>query len=142
MIPGASRPEDATALSALLKETADSLGVLIGDHVKLARIELEADARIYAGALGVSLAAGVLLLFGYSFAWAALALALARLWGSPVAFGLVAAVHLLVGGLSLGAVSRKVQRTKVMRESIAEARRSVRALAHPPLAHPMKGRAS
>ena len=135
------------ALGALLKETADSVGVLIADHVKLARVELETDVRIYAGALGVSLAAGALLLFGYVFACAALALALAKIWGAPIAFAFVAAVHLLVGGLSLGAVSRKVQRTKVLRESIAEARRSVRALAHPPLAHPplahpMKGRAS
>ena len=132
-----SGSEDATALSALFKETADSLGVLIADHVKLARVELEADARIYAGALGVSVAAGGLLLVGYASAWAALALALAKIWGAPVAFALVAAVHLLVGGLSLGAVSRRMQRTKVMRESIVEARRSVRALAHP-----AKGRAS
>ena len=142
MTPRASGAEDATALSALLKETADSLGVLIADHVKLARVELEADVRIYAGALGVSLAAGALLLFGYAFAWAALALALAKLWGAPSAFALVAAVHLLVGGLSLGAVSRKVQRTKVLRESIVEARRSVRALVHPPQAHSMEGGAS
>ena len=118
-------------LGALLKETADSLGVLIADHVKLARVELEADVRIYAGALGVSLAASVLLFFGYAFAWAALALALARIWGAPVALAFVAAIHLLVGGITLAAVSRKVQQTKLMRESIVEARRSVRALAHP-----------
>ena len=85
----------------------------------------------------MSLAAVGVLLFGYAFAWAALALALAKLWGAPVACALVAAVHLLVGGLSLGTVSRKVQQTKVLRESIVEARQSVRALAHP-----MEGRAS
>ena len=130
--------EEATALGALLKETADSLGVLIADHVKLARVELETDVRTYAAALGVSLAASVLLLFGYVFAWTALALALAKLWGAPVAFAAVAAVHLLVGALSLGAVSRKVQRTKVLRESIVEVRRSVHAVAHPAAApaHP------
>ena len=98
---GTHRSEDATALGALLEETAASVGLLIADHVKLARIELETDVRIYAGALGVSLLAGVLLLFGYVFAWTALALALAQLWSAPVAFAVVAAVHLLVGGLSL-----------------------------------------
>ena len=133
---------DATALGALVEETADSVGALIADHVKLARLELETDVRIYAGALGASLVAAVLLLFGYAFAWAALALALAKLWGAPLALALVAAVHLLVGGLSLGAVSRKVQRTKVLRESMVEARRSVRRLAHPALAHLTKGRTS
>jgi hypothetical protein len=134
--------DEATALGTVLKETADSLGVLFADHVKLARIELETDVRIYAGALGVSLVAGVLMLFGYAFAWTALALALAKLWGAPAAFAAVAAFHLLVGAISLGAVSRRVQRAKLLRESIVEARRSVRALrqpAHATLAHLMKG---
>jgi hypothetical protein len=126
--------EEAAALVALLKETADSLGVLIADHVKLARIELQTDVRIYAGALGVSLVAGVLLLFGYLFAWTALALALARSWSAPAAFAAVAAVHLLIGVLSLRAASRRVKRTKLLRESIVEARGSVRALAHSALA--------
>jgi uncharacterized membrane protein YqjE len=130
MTPRTWGPEDATALGALLQETAESLGALIADHVKLARIELQTDVRIYARAVGVSLAAGALLVFGYLFAWTALALALARLWGPPAAFAAVAAVHLLVGALSLGAVSRKVERTKLLRESIVEARGSVRALAH------------
>jgi len=134
MTPRTVGSDDATALGTVLKETADSLGVLIADHVKLARVELEADVRIYAGALGVSLVAGVLLLFGYAFAWSALALALGRIWGAPVAFAVVAAFHLLVGALSLGAVSRKVQQSKLLRESIVEARRSVRALTHP--SHP------
>ena len=135
---GTCGSDDTTALGALLKETADSLGVLIADHAKLARIELETDLRIYAGALGVSLVAGLLLVLGYVFAWTALALALGSLWGVPVAFAAVAAVHLLVGALSLAAVSRKVERTKLLRESIVEARRSVRAVAHPAVApaHP------
>jgi hypothetical protein len=33
MTPRAEGSEDATALGALLKETADSLGVLIADHL-------------------------------------------------------------------------------------------------------------
>lgn len=144
---GSWESEDAKALGALLKEMADSLGVLIADHVKLARIELQTDVRIYAGALGVSLVAGIVLVFGYLFAWTALALALAQRWSAPVSFAAVAAVHLLLGALSLRAVSRKVQRTKVLRESIVEARGSVRALAHSALAdsapaQPRKGGAS
>ena len=142
MTPRTLGLDDATALGAVLKETADSLGVLIADHVKLARVELEADVRIYAGALGVSLVAVLLLLFGYAFACSALALALAKLWGAPVAFAALASAHLLVGALSLGAVSRKVQQAKLLRESIVEARRSVRALTHPAhstLAHSTKG---
>jgi hypothetical protein len=129
--------EDPSVVSALLKETAGNLGTLVADHLKLARVELETDVRIYAGALGISLAAGVLLLVGYLFAWAAVVNVLARLWGAPTGFGVVAGVHFFVGGLALAAVSRKLHTTKVLRESIVEVRRSVRALAQP-----MKGHAS
>ena len=47
-----------------------------------------------------------------------------------------------LGALSLGAVSRKVQQSKLLREPIVEARRSVRALtrpAHSTLSHLTKG---
>ncbi len=124
-------PNDAAGVSRLLKETADSLGELIGDHIKLARIELSTDLRIHAGALGVSLVAGLLLLMGYLFAWEAAASFMARHWGAPLALGLVACFHLALGALSLGAVSRRLRRTRVMRETVMEVRRSVRTLAHP-----------
>jgi len=137
MTPRPPVRDDSLAVSALLKETADNLGALVADHLKLARVELETDVRIYAGALGISLAAGILLLVGYLFAWAAVAVGLAKIWGASAGFAVVAGAHLLVGGLGLAAVSRKLQRTKVLRESIVEVRRSVRALAHP-----MKGHAS
>ena len=129
-----ARPSEAVgslAVVALLKETADSVGALVADHLELARVEIETDLRIYAGAVGTSLVAGVLLLVGYVFAWAAVAVALAKLWGGPAGFGAVAAAHLVLAGLGLGAVSQKLQKTKVLRESILEVRRSVRTLAHP-----------
>ena len=137
MTPRAPGHEAPSPVRALLQETAENLGTLFADHLKLARVELETDVRIYAGAMGISLAAGVLLLVGYVFACAAVVNLLARLWGAPAGFGVVAGVHFLAGGLGLGAVSRKLQRTKVLRESIVEVRRSVRALAQP-----MKGHAS
>jgi hypothetical protein len=123
--------DDPAGVTRLLKETADSLGVLIGDHIKLARIELSTDLRIYSGALGASLVAALLLLVGYLFAWEAAAFFIARYWGAPIALGLVAILHLTAGAVSLGAVSRKLRRTKAMRETVTEVRRSVRALAHP-----------
>jgi len=123
--------EEAAGVGRLLKETADSLGELIGDHIKLARIELATDFRIYSGAVGVALVAALLLLVGYLFAWQAAASLVARTWGAPCAFAAVAAFHLGAGALALGLVARRVRRTQVMRETVMEARRSVRALAHP-----------
>ncbi len=122
---------DVAGLSTQLKEIVDRFGELIRDHLKLARIELATDLRIYVGALGLSLVAGFLLLMGYAFAWVTLALRLARFWGAPASFGLVAAFHLIVGVVCVRLVSGRLKRTNVMRESGIEARRSARLLAHP-----------
>jgi hypothetical protein len=118
-------------MSALLKETADSFGELIADHIRLARIELAVDLKTYLGALGLSLVAALLFVIAYAFAWVSLALVLARLCGAPIAFGAAAAFHLVGGGVLLRVVSGRVKRTKVMRESLVEVRRTAHALAHP-----------
>ncbi|HVZ89811.1 MAG TPA: hypothetical protein VHG72_22815 [Polyangia bacterium] len=56
---------------------------------------------------------------------------LARRWGAPWGFGLVAAPHLVAGALILGSVSRKLHRTRILHEAADEVRGSVRALVHP-----------
>lgn len=123
--------DDPASMSALLKETADSFGELIADHIRLARIELAVDLKTYLGALGLSLVAALLFVIAYAFAWVSLALVLARLCGAPIAFGAAAAFHLVGGGVLLRVVSGRVKRTKVMRESLVEVRRTAHALAHP-----------
>jgi hypothetical protein len=122
---------DAAAVRRLLAEAVDSLGELVADHLRLARVELAADVRIYAAATGSVVVAVLLLTVGYVLATVAGALALAGLVGMPAAFGLVAGFQILVGALCVGAAARRVRRTKVLRETVDEARRSVRALAHP-----------
>jgi hypothetical protein len=122
---------DANAVRRLLAEAVDSLGALVADHLRLARLELATDLRIYATATGAVGVAVLLVTVGYVLAAVAAALVLARSVGMPAAFGLIAAFHFLVGGLCVGAASGRVRRTKVLRETVVEARRSVRALAHP-----------
>ena len=126
----ARQQEQGEGLIGLLRETADSLGQLIADHVKLARIELAADAKSYGRGLTTLLIAVLVLTIGYAFAWTAIALVLVRYWGAPVAFGAVAAIHVAGGGMGLAAALRRMQRTRLMRESATEASRSVTALAH------------
>ena len=135
VFPHARSPKaegDAATVRQLVAEAVDSLGELVADHTRLARLELAADVRIYARATGGVVVAALLLTAGYVLASVAAALALARFTGMRAAFGLVAAFHLLVGGLFVRAASTKIRRTKVLRETVAEARRSVRALAHSP----------
>jgi len=114
-----------------LKETADGLGQLVADHVKLARVELVAEARSYGQGLAVLAVAVLLLLVGYVFAWAAAALALSRVVGAPLAFVIVAAPHLLAGIIGCVSAVGKLQRTEILPESGLEAARSLNALIKP-----------
>ncbi len=115
----------------LLRETADGLGQLIADHIKLARLELTADARSYGQGVATLVIAGAVLTLGYAFAWLAIALALARLWGAPIAFAAVAVLHLLAGAIAVSSAIRRMKRTRLMRESANAASRSVDALTRP-----------
>jgi uncharacterized membrane protein YqjE len=126
--------DDGDGIVARLKETADGLGQLVADHVRLARVELVADARIYGRGVAVVLVAGTLLFIGYAFAWTAAALALARVWGAPLAFAGVAAVHLVVGVVGVTSAARRMRRTPILHDSGIEAARSVTALMNPVVA--------
>ncbi|HVV48524.1 MAG TPA: phage holin family protein [Polyangia bacterium] len=121
---------DAASVRRLVAEAADSLGGLVADHIKLARVELTADVRVYVGAAGGVVAAVLFMVMGYGLASVAAALGLARRTGMPVAFALLAALQLLVGGLCVRAAMGRVRRIRVLRETLVEARQSVRALAH------------
>lgn len=121
----------------LLRETADGLGQLIADHIKLARLELAADARSYGQGVATLVVAGFVLALGYAFAWLAVGLAVARLCGAPIAFAAIAFLHLVAGGIAVSSASKKMKKTRLMRESAAEASRSVTALTQS-----LEGRAS
>jgi hypothetical protein len=134
------RPRDSTGgdhegdgLIALVKETADGLGRLIADHIKLARTEIMADARSYGRDVGVLGAAVFVLALGYALACVAGALALGRVIGAPLAFAGVGALHLVAGGIGLGAALRAMRRTPPLLGTRTEVSRSVAALSAPPL---------
>ena len=122
--------EDGEGIVARLKETADGLGQLVGDHVRLARIELVAELRSYGRGLTSIVVAFALLLIGYVFACTAGALALVHLVGAPLAFVIVAVPHLIAGAIGVVAGTRRVQQTPLLPESGAEAARTVHALTH------------
>ena len=123
--------EEREGIVALIRETVDGLRDLIGDHIKLARLELVADAKSYASGIAVLVVAGLVLAIGYIFGLIAAAFALARIWGAPLAFGAVAALHLVAGGIAVASAIRKMKRTRPMHDTVVEAKDSIRALARP-----------
>ncbi len=130
-MPGQAGHDARDGLVGLLKETADGLGQLIADHIKLARLELAADARSYGQGVATLVVAGLVLSLGYAFAWLALGLALAHWCGAPIAFAGVALLHLIAGGVAVSAATKRMKRTRLMRESATAASRSVNALTRP-----------
>ncbi|HEX3905246.1 MAG TPA: phage holin family protein [Polyangia bacterium] len=129
--------EEREGIVSLLRETVDGLRILIADHIKLARIEMVADAKTYGRSVAVLAVAGLVLAIGYVFALIAAALGLARILGAPVAFGAVAALHLVVGGIAVAWSVGKMRRTRLMHDTVVEAKGSISALARP-----LQGRAS
>jgi Putative Actinobacterial Holin-X, holin superfamily III len=115
----------------LVRETVDGLRTLIVDHIKLARVELASDLKSYGQSVAVLAIAGGVLAIGYVFAWIAAGFALARLWGAPLAFTLVAALHLLCGAIAVGWAVAKMRRMRLMRDTVVEAKSSASALARP-----------
>ena len=112
-----------------MKETASGLGQLVGDHIRLARIEMTADAKTYVRDVGTLLVGAFILAAGYGLACIAAGLGLARIIGAPLAFACIAVLHLLVGGIALALMVRKMKQVHLMQETKHEVTRSMTALA-------------
>jgi len=120
--------EDGDGIISLVRETADGLGRLMGDHIKLARLELVSDLKAYARQSVLVTVMAVFLALGYALACVGLSLVLAQWWGSYAAFFAVAGFHVLVGGIGLAVGMRNLRQTHLMDETFTEVSRSVSTL--------------
>jgi uncharacterized membrane protein YedE/YeeE len=123
-----ARDRDGDGIIALVKETADGLGQLVADHIKLARIEMTADAKTYMREVNVLLVGAFIFAMGYGLACIAAGTALARVMGTPLAFAALALLHVVVGAIALGMAVRRVKKVQIMQESKEEVSRSVSVL--------------
>jgi len=119
---------DSDGIITLVKEAASDFGQLVADHIRLARVEMTADAKSYAHDIAMLLVGAFVLAAGYGLACIAGGLALAKIMGGPLAFASLAFLHLLVGGLALGLMVRKMKRVHLMQETKLEVSRSVDAI--------------
>jgi hypothetical protein len=119
---------DSDGIITLVKEAASDFGQLVADHIRLARVEMTADAKSYARDVAMLLVGAFILAAGYGLACIAGGLALARVMGGPLAFASLAFLHLLVGGIALALMVRKMKRLQLMQETKLEVSRSVDVL--------------
>jgi|SRR6185295_6962544 uncharacterized membrane protein YqjE len=128
MSPPRERSDHDDGIISLVKETADGLGQLVADHIKLARIEMTTDVRAYFRELSLLLVGAFVFSVGYGLACIAAGTALARVMGAPLAFAGLALLHVVVGAIALGMAVRRMRRVQLMQESKEEVSRSVSVL--------------
>lgn len=122
------RGDHEGSLIALVRETASGFGQLVADHIRLARLEMTADAKTYVRDGGVLLVAGFVLAIGYGLACLAAGLALSRVLGGPIAFVCLAALHLAAGAIALTVALRRMKQVQLMHGTKEEVSRSISAL--------------
>lgn len=120
--------DDDSGILALVKETASGFGQLVADHIRLARLEMTADAKLYVRDGAMLAICAVVLLMGYGLACIASGMALAMVIGVPFAFAALALLHVILGGIALAVVIGRMKRLQLMRETKQEVSRSVSAL--------------
>ena len=122
------KDEAGDGIISLVKETASGLSQLVADHIRLARLEMTADAKSYARDVGMLLAGGFVVVVGYGLGCIAAGAALARVIGAPLAFLALALLHVVVGALALVLIARRMKRVQLLQGTKHEVTRSVSAL--------------
>jgi len=120
--------DDSESIIALVKETADGFGHLIAEHVKLARLELVADAKASGRKVAVIALIVPVLFIGYGLAAVGLAVLLSRWLGTAGAFFAVGGAHVVLGGVAIAIAANRLHRMQSLRESVHEVNRSVEAI--------------
>lgn len=108
------------ALGTQLRELVDAFSELVAQHVRLARMELSADAKFIGVRVGLIAAFAPLILVGYGFLCVALALALRRWMDADLAFLAVGFLNLIIGGVGIAVVARQLGERKVLSATVNE----------------------
>jgi len=113
---------------SLLTETLDGFGHLVAMHIKLARLELLADARNCGRKVATVALTIPFLLLGYAILCVGLGVCLSPTLGLGIALLLVGGVHLVGGAIALYIAVRSLQDQRWMAESAHAASGSLSAL--------------
>jgi len=119
--------EDRPGATHLLMQLAGDLGHLVSQHVALAKLELGESARRVGVGVAQVAAFAPLVLVGYAFLNAALALALERWMPLAGAVALVGGLN-VVGGVAGVLTAARAFRRPVLDDSVVELERTAQAL--------------
>ena len=124
----------------LARETADALGQLTVQHLRLARLEIKADLRtmgLQAGLIAVLVALAIV---GYGLTMAGLAVILGGGSAGGVPLLLIGIVHVVAAGVGLLIVVLRLRRLRLMNATADEVNQSLAPLGIGPAAKTAPGR--
>ncbi len=108
------------ALGTQLRDLVDSFSELTAQHIRLARVELAADAKYIGVRVGVIAALAPLILVGYGSLCVALAYALQRFIAADLSFLIVGLLNLSVGAVGILLAVKQLQARPVLEETMTE----------------------
>jgi hypothetical protein len=120
--------EKPDGIIALARETADALGRLTVQHLRLARLEMRADMRAMGLQAGLIAVLAALAVVGYALAMAGLALVITSGWRSGLAFLVIGGGHVLAAGIGILIAVERLRRMRPMNATADEVNRSLAPL--------------
>jgi len=124
----------------LARETADALGQLTVQHLRLARLEIKADLRtmgLQAGLIAVLVALAIV---GYGLTMAGLAVILGGGSAGGVPLLIIGIIHVVAAGVGLLIVVLRLRRLRLMNATADEVNQSLAPLGIGPAAKTAPGR--
>jgi hypothetical protein len=112
----------------LARETADALGRLTVQHLRLARLEIKADLRTMGLQAGVIVVLAALATVGYGLTMAGLAIVVdgGSIGGIPLL--LIGSIHVVVAGGGILIALRRLRRLRLMNATADEVNQSLAPL--------------
>lgn len=108
------------ALGTQIRELVEAFSELVAQHVRLARMELAEDARYVGRRVGLIAAFAPLLIVGYGFLCAGLAVGLTAVLSLGWALALVGALNLALGAAGIAVAGRQLGARRLLERTAVE----------------------
>jgi uncharacterized membrane protein YqjE len=128
----------AEGVVALVQQTADALGRLTVEHLRLARLEMKSDLREMGRQVARLAVMTALAVVGYGLGMAGLALILGQRPATGVPLLIIGAAHVLIAGAAIVLAVVRLRRVRLMRSTTEEISQTLQIGATtPPARRPM-----
>lgn len=128
--------DKADGVVGLARETADALGRLTVQHLRLARLEIKADLRAMGLQAGVIALLGALATVGYGLAMAGLAIILDGGSKGGIPLLIIGILHVVAAGVGILIAVLRLRRLRLMNATADEVNQSLGPLGIGPAARP------